>query len=136
MGRAEGKIPHMLVIEDDVSTLELYREVLQADGLIYQRRDTHMETYMAMTDVLERPAPVKRVTLHEPASGWSGDVYAGALRAYAALHGRPPQTATMHPTTAAVLGVSDGPATLSGLSRAPLVVTSLDYEGHTITFYY
>jgi hypothetical protein len=72
----------------------------------------------------------------EPASGWSGDVYAGALRAYAALHGRPPQTATMHPTTAAVLGVSDGPATLSGLSRAPLVVTSLDYEGHTITFYY
>jgi hypothetical protein len=89
-----------------------------------------------MTDVLERPAPVKRVTLHEPAGGWSGEVYDRALRAYSALHGRPPQTATMHPETAAVLGVSDGPAPLGGLSRAPLVVTSLDYEAHTITLYY
>jgi DNA-binding response OmpR family regulator len=32
VGRAEGKIPHMLVIEDDVSTLELYHEVLQDEG--------------------------------------------------------------------------------------------------------
>jgi hypothetical protein len=42
----------------------------------------------------------------------------------------------MHPATAAVLGVSDGSAPLSEFSTAPLVVTSLDYEGHTITLYY
>jgi CheY-like chemotaxis protein len=32
VGRAPGKIPHVLVIEDDPSTLELYREVLRDEG--------------------------------------------------------------------------------------------------------
>jgi hypothetical protein len=90
---------------------------------------------MTMTDVLERPALLKRVTLHEPAGGWSGEVYDRALRAYAARHGRPPQTATMHPATATALGVSDG-IPRSGPYERPLVVTSPEYAGHTITLYY
>jgi hypothetical protein len=90
---------------------------------------------MTMTDVLERPALLKRVTLHEPAGGWSREGYDRALRAYAARHGRPPQTATMHPATAAVLGVSDG-LPRSGPQQTPMVVTSPEYEGRTITFYY
>lgn len=88
-----------------------------------------------MTDVLERPALLKRVTLHEPTGGWSGADYDRALRAYAARHGRPPQTATMHPATATLLGVREG-MLLSGAHESPLVVTSPEYEDGTITFYY
>jgi hypothetical protein len=90
---------------------------------------------MTMTDVLERPALLKRVTLQEPTGGWSAAAYDRALRAYAARHGRPPQTATMHPETATVLGVREG-LLLNGAHESPLVVTSPEYEGHTITFYY
>jgi putative two-component system response regulator len=32
VGRADGKSPHVLVIEDDAGILELYREVLQDEG--------------------------------------------------------------------------------------------------------
>ena len=90
---------------------------------------------MTMTDVLERPALRKRVTLHVPAVGWSEEVYDRALRAYAVRHGRPPQTATMHPATATALGVRDG-IPRHGAHESPLVVTSPDYAGHAITFYY
>lgn len=81
-------------------------------------------------DVLESPTVQERVTLSEPEHGWSREEYERALSAYVEEHGRAPQTVTMHPETAAALGVGEA------VEAAPLLVTSRDYDRRTITWYY
>ena len=83
--------------------------------------------------LLDTAAVQERVTLHSPEGGWSRDAYERALVAYAAERGREPQTATMHPDTAWALGLheADEPG-----RRAPMAVTSVDYDPDTVTWYY
>lgn len=91
-----------------------------------------------MTDPTTRArhARQRRVMLAEPEGGWSRDVYDRELSAYVAERGRPPQTVTMHPGTAATLGLSDALVAATAAYDEPLVVTSSDYPQQTITLYY
>lgn len=91
---------------------------------------------MTVADAAIDQIPHKRVTLHEPESGWSPEVYDRELTDYAAEFGRPPQTVTMHPDTAVALGLRDDLADLAGSSDSPLLVTSPEYARQEITLYY
>jgi hypothetical protein len=91
---------------------------------------------MVATDASARDALQERVTLHEPEGGWSREAYEHALADYVAAHGRPPQTVTMHPETAAQLGLSEELADLTRTRDAPLLVTAATYERQTIVWYY
>lgn len=91
---------------------------------------------MAETDTIERQALQERVTLHEPEGGWSRAAYEHALAAYVVAHERPPQTVTMHPETAATLGLSEELTDLTRTHDAPLLVTSAAYDRQTIVWYY
>ncbi|MGH2614980.1 MAG: hypothetical protein ACRDJC_07060 [Thermomicrobiales bacterium] len=91
---------------------------------------------MVETDIIERNALQERVMLHEPEGGWSREAYEQALAAYVAAHGRPPQTVTMHPETAAQLGLSEELADITRTHDAPLLVTAAAYERQTIVWYY
>jgi hypothetical protein len=88
------------------------------------------------TDVQESQTQQKRVTLHEPESGWSAATYDRDLEAYVAEFGRAPQTVTMHPETATALGLGDNLTDAAGSADAPFLVTSSDYARQTITLYY
>ena len=88
---------------------------------------------MAETTLPDTAAVQERVTVRAPEGGWSREAYDRALAAYAAERGREPQTATMHPDTAWALRLheEDEPG-----RRAPMVVTSADYDPATVTWYY
>lgn len=88
---------------------------------------------MAETTLPDTAAVQERVTVRAPEGGWSRDVYQRALVAYAAERGREPQTATMHPDTAWALGLHEDhePG-----RRAPMVVTSVEYDPDAVTWYY
>ena len=88
---------------------------------------------MAETTLPDTAAVQERVTVQAPEGGWSREAYDRALSAYAAERGREPQTATMHPDTAWALRLHE--ADEAG-RRAPMVVTSVDYDPATITWYY
>ena len=91
---------------------------------------------MTITDVHESQTQQKRVTLHEPDSGWSAVAYGQDLEAYVAEFGRAPQTVTMHPETATALGLRDDLTDAGGAPGIPFLVTSPDYARQTITLYY
>lgn len=91
---------------------------------------------MTMTNSDPEHLRQKRLALAEPDAGWSRDVYDRELGAYAAARGRPPQTVTMHPDTAHVLGLSTEFAPPTADHARPLVITSSDYAPQTITLYY
>jgi hypothetical protein len=77
-----------------------------------------------------------KVTFHEPDAGWSMEAYEQALGEYVAVRGRAPQSVTMHPDTAHALGLSEGTVDPTLTSSIPFVVTSPDYDRHTITLYF
>ena len=77
-----------------------------------------------------------KVTFHEPDAGWSAGVYEQKLGEYVAVRGRAPQSVTMHPDTAHALGLGEGAVDPTLISSIPFVVTSPDYDRHTITLYY
>ena len=91
---------------------------------------------MTVADVHESQTQQKRVTLHAPDSGWSPATYTRELETYVAEFGRAPQTVTMHPETAAALGLRDNLTDAAGASETPFLVTSPDYARQTITLYY
>jgi hypothetical protein len=91
---------------------------------------------MAATDTIARGALQERVTLYEPEGGWSRETYEQALADYVAAHGRPPQTVTMHPETAAQLGLSEELGDLTSTSDTPLLVTATAYDRQMIVWYY
>jgi hypothetical protein len=88
---------------------------------------------MQETTLLDTAAVQERVTVRAPAGGWSQESYDRALAAYAAERGREPQTATMHPDTALALGLHE--AGEPG-RRAPMLVTSADYDPAIVIWYY
>jgi hypothetical protein len=88
------------------------------------------------TFIDDRPTRQKRHTLAEPDAGWSRDAYDQELTVYVAERGRPPQTVTMHPETANVLGLHEGIVDPPVARGEPLVITSRDYAPQTITLYY
>lgn len=90
---------------------------------------------MTVADVLVSQAPQERIILHEPDAGWSTADYGRDLEAYAAEFGRTPQTVTMHPDTAAALGLHDDFAG-AGSPNTPFLVTSHEYARQEITLYY
>src|SRR5687767_5905317 len=77
-----------------------------------------------------------KVTFHQPDAGWSAKSYEQGLEEYVAVRGRAPQSVTMHPDTAAALGLSEGTVDSSLTSSVPLVITSPDYDRDTITLYF
>jgi hypothetical protein len=77
-----------------------------------------------------------KVTFHEPDAGWSAEAYEQKLGEYVAVRGRAPQSVTMHPDTATALGLSEGIVDPTLTSSIPFVVTSPDYDRHTITLYF
>ena len=77
-----------------------------------------------------------KVTFHEPAEGWNAESYEQELGEYVAVRGRAPQSVTMHPDTAAALGLDDGHADSSLMRTIPFLVTSPDYDRDTITLYF
>ena len=89
---------------------------------------------MTMTKTDEPQTRHERVTLHEPDSGWSAEAYDRDLETYVERVGRAPQTVTMHPATAAALGLGD--EYVDAHLDAPFLVTSPDYARQTITLYY
>ena len=91
---------------------------------------------MTVIDVPESRTQQKRVTLHEPDSGWSAVTYGRELEAYVVEFGRAPQTVTMHPETATVLGLRDNLTDAAGSSDTPFLVTSPDYARQEIILYY
>jgi hypothetical protein len=84
----------------------------------------------------ERHARQKRLMLTQPRDGWSREDYDRELRAYIGERGRAPQTATMHPHTAATLGLHQQHSNGFTVLTWPLVVTSPDYAPELITLYY
>ena len=90
------------------------------------------------TDVLEQTTPhlQGKVTFHEPVGGWNADSYEQELGEYVAVRGRAPQSVTMHPDTAAALGLDDGNADPSLTRNIPFLITSSDYDRDTITLYF
>jgi hypothetical protein len=93
-----------------------------------------------MADTLERTDVQEylqgKVTFHEPDAGWSAESYEQELREYVAVRGRAPQSVTMHPDTAASLGLDDENADLSLTRNVPFLVTSPDYDRDMITLYF
>jgi hypothetical protein len=88
---------------------------------------------MGETTLTDAAAVQGRVTVRAPEGGWSREAYDRAIVAYTTERGREPQTATMHPDTAWTLRLheEDAPG-----RRGPMVVTSVDYDPATITWYY
>lgn len=91
---------------------------------------------MTVADVDVRQIPHKRVILREPDTGWSARSYGRELEEYAAEFGRAPQTATMHPETAAALGLHDDMTDAVDASNSTFLVTSPEYTRQEITLYY
>jgi hypothetical protein len=89
-----------------------------------------------MADTLEQTDLQGKVTFHEPDGGWSAEAYEQKLAEYVAVRGRAPQSVTMHPDTATALGLSEGIVDPTLTSSIPFVVTSPDYDRHTITLYF
>jgi hypothetical protein len=89
-----------------------------------------------MADIMENVELQGKVTFHEPDAGWSADAYERELNEYVAVRGRAPQSVTMHPDTAVALGLEDGNVDPSLTRNAPFLVTSSDYDRHTITLYF
>jgi hypothetical protein len=77
-----------------------------------------------------------KVTFHEPDMGWSAESYERELGEYVAVRGRAPQSVTMHPETAAALGLDDENADPALTRNVPFLVTSSDYDRDTITLYF
>ena len=77
-----------------------------------------------------------KVTFHQPDAGWSAESYEQELGEYVAVRGRAPQSVTMHPDTAHALGLGEGTVDPTLTSSIPFVVTSPDYDRHTITLYF
>jgi hypothetical protein len=89
-----------------------------------------------MADTLENVDLQGKVTFHKPDTGWSAESYERELDEYVAVRGRAPQSVTMHPDTAAALGLEEGDDD-PGLTRnIPFLVTSPDYDRETITLYF
>jgi hypothetical protein len=91
---------------------------------------------METEETLERPILHERVTIHEPADGWTRDFYDQQLNEYVATHGRAPQTVTLHPDTMEALGLEVNIAEASANPDSPILVVSREYEQDTITLYY
>jgi hypothetical protein len=89
-----------------------------------------------MADTLENVELQGKVTFHEPDAGWSAQSYEQELNEYVAVRGRAPQSVTMHPDTAAALGLDDGNTDPSLTRNIPFLVTSPDYDRDTITLYF
>jgi hypothetical protein len=89
-----------------------------------------------MADTLENVDLQGKVTFREPDTGWSAEWYEQDLNEYVAVRGRAPQSVTMHPDTAAALGLDDGNADQSLTRNIPFLVTSPDYDRDTITLYF
>jgi hypothetical protein len=77
-----------------------------------------------------------KVTFQEPDGGWNAEWYEQELGEYVAVRGRAPQSVTMHPDTAAALGLADGNADSSLARNIPFLVTSSDYDRNMITLYF
>jgi hypothetical protein len=90
-----------------------------------------------MYEVTDEMPPYARVTLFEPAEGWTRDFYDRQIAQYALDRGAPPRTATLHPETMAQLGLSAtvGDAAAEASPRGPLLVSSADYERDRITLF-
>jgi hypothetical protein len=93
-----------------------------------------MADTLEQTDVQEHLQG--KVTFHEPDTGWSAESYEQELEEYVAVRGRAPQSVTMHPDTAAALGLDDGHADPSQTRNIPFLVTSPDYGRDVITLYF
>ena len=93
-----------------------------------------MADTLEQTDVQENLQG--KVTFYEPEAGWSAEAYEQELREYVAVRGRAPQSVTMHPDTAAALGLDDGDADPSLMRNIPFLVTSSEYDRDTITLYF
>lgn len=89
-----------------------------------------------MAETLENVELQGKVTFQEPDEGWSADAYEQELNEYVAVRGRAPQSVTMHPDTAAALGLADGNDDPSLTRNIPFLVTSPDYDRDTITLYF
>lgn len=89
-----------------------------------------------MAETMENVELQGKVTFHEPEAGWSADAYEHELNEYVAVRGRAPQSVTMHPDTAAALGLEEGDGDPSLTRNAPFLVTSPDYDRQTITLYF
>ena len=89
-----------------------------------------------MADTLENVDLQGKVTFHKPDTGWSAESYERELDKYVAVRGRAPQSVTMHPDTAAALGLEEGDDDLSLTRNIPFLVTSPDYDRETITLYF
>ena len=89
-----------------------------------------------MADTMENVELQGKVTFREPDGGWSADAYEKELNEYVAVRGRAPQSVTMHPDTAAALGLDDGNVDPSLTRNVPFLVTSPDYDRETITLYF
>ena len=90
------------------------------------------------TETLEQTTPhlQGKVTFEEPPGGWNVESYDQELGEYVAVRGRAPQSVTMHPDTAAALGLDNGNADPSLMRNIPFLVTSPDYDRDTITLYF
>ena len=84
----------------------------------------------------ESRARQKRLMLTKPNNGWSRADYDRDLRAYITERGRAPQTATMHPQTAATLELDQSRGYDVAGHGCPFVVTSSEYAPELITLYY
>ena len=91
---------------------------------------------MTVADIAVSQTPRKRVILDRPDSGWSAALYFRDLASYAAECGFAPQTVTMHPDTAAALGLPDDLADAGHAPHSPFLVTSSDYARRSIRLYY
>jgi hypothetical protein len=89
-----------------------------------------------MADTLENVELQGKVTFQEPDAGWSAEWYEHELNEYVAVRGRAPQSVTMHPDTAAALGLEDGNVDPSLTRNAPFLVTSPEYDRQIITLYF
>src|SRR5919112_6664289 len=87
-----------------------------------QRGDSIMADTLEQTDVQENLQG--KVTFHEPDAGWSAESYEQELNEYVAVRGRAPQSVTMHPDTAAVLGLDEEAVDPSLTRNVPFLVTS------------
>jgi hypothetical protein len=89
-----------------------------------------------MADTLEQTDLQGKVTFHAPDTGWSAEAYERELNEYVAVRGRAPQSVTMHPDTAAALGLDDDNADPALTRNIPFLITSADYDRDTITLYF
>lgn len=94
------------------------------------------EFFLTDTYAQERRARQKRLMLTKPNNGWSRADYDRDLRAYINERGRAPQTVTMHPQTAATLGLDLTRGNDIAGHGCPFVVTSPEYAPELITLYY